>query len=254
MENFKQHERGREMLFLKMKHSITVERGGLGINIWSFLSCLSSHCFSLPVSEETSSVFVFAEAFHGLGHCFNLSPLFPSRPIPSHACQCYDSPTLTDTCIKNRCSKADISLAIIVLITQLHFFSTVDIFPAVQTVHTFLLCPVFLKCLFLRRPPHRPLHFSICTDIKFRPPPTDTCSCTPATPCFILHQLLHSMSIKLMLTWGHCQLRESCNVKLWGALNVRLSTILIRKQSKMTLNSNRNLTANPQHVIIEMPI
>lgn len=124
MENFKQHERGREMLFLKMKHSITVERGGLGVNIWSFLSCLSSHCFSLPVSEETSSasVFVFAEAFHGLGHCFNLSPLFPSRPIPSHACQCYDSPTLTDTCIKNRCSKADISLAIIVLITQLHFF------------------------------------------------------------------------------------------------------------------------------------
>lgn len=176
MENFKQHERGREMLFLKMKQSITVERGGLGINIWSFLSCLSSHCFSLPVSEETSSasVFVFAEAFHGLGHCFNLSPLFPSRPIPSHACQCYDSPTLTDTCIKNRCSKADISLAIIVLITQLHFFSTVDIFPAVQTVHTFLLCPVFLKCLFLRRPPHRPLHFSICTDIKFSTPTTAT--------------------------------------------------------------------------------
>lgn len=33
MENFKQHERGREILFLKMKHSITVERGGLGINI-----------------------------------------------------------------------------------------------------------------------------------------------------------------------------------------------------------------------------
>lgn len=54
------------------------------------------------------------------------------------------------------------------------FFSTVDIFPAIQTVRTFLLCPVFLKCLFLRRPPHRPLHFSICTDIKFSTPTTAT--------------------------------------------------------------------------------
>lgn len=180
MENFKQHGRGRERgCFWKWS---TVSQ-------WREVGSALIFDLSYPLFPLTTFLSLFLKR-PVLLQCLSLLKRFMasatasisapcSHRDQSQVCQCYDSPTLTDTCIKNRCTKVDISLH---FVKHYRFNNTITFFfnrwyiSCCSNSAYFFIMSSFSQASLLKAStsPAATLLHRFCTDIKFSTPTTTT--------------------------------------------------------------------------------